>query len=117
MNSSDEEERAAPPLTERAALYRVALEVCLLPGHPQYWKCGPGILFMWLYADSAKGATATATQVLYSLPYELSSESPTEAGQQFEIQEYLARGSGLALLFATTPVGTDESEFETAAPA
>jgi hypothetical protein len=115
MNSNDEE--AAQPLTERAALHRVDLKVRLLPGHPRFWTCQFGILYVWLYADSAEGAEATAEKIIAALPYErvvgflrISTRNPTSAPAE---GEQLARESGLALQLRGVALGADEAEFET----
>jgi hypothetical protein len=121
------------PLTDRAALYVVVRKVRPLPGHPQYWECQCGILNIWLYADSAEDAAATAKTIIAALPYERAGEQQFEVhktplpnaateGQcvelrdQFAIREQLARESGLALLLIGVVVGADDTDFEMTMP-
>jgi hypothetical protein len=109
------------PLSDKAELVTVILEVRPLPGHPLFWTLDSAWLHLWLYADSEEGAIATAEQILGVLPYERVGErievlEPIDRhpkdpalARSFSKRKQLAEESGLSLMLLGVGIGGDES--------
>jgi len=108
-----------------AKLYRVAVKVRPLPGHPRYWDCQCGILNVWLFGDSPTVAADAASTIVDALPLErvgtqsavFEDEDYSAPGDDALFKGYaqrkaLAEESGLSLLLIGVATGADETGFE-----
>jgi hypothetical protein len=106
-------------------LYRVAVKVRPLPGHPRYWDCQCGFLNVWLFGDSPTAASDAVATIVDALPFErvgtqsavFEDEDYSEPGDDALLKGYaqrksLAEESGLSLQLIGVPTGADETGFE-----